>query len=208
MAGKVTFREHLNDGGWEAPVQMSPGDWKAIEEAAGALSAVERESIAKVCAQYRVLMQLEDAKAPDIRATLEALLKIPGDYVAARAMADCDSTTHALLEEVLYEMDGPAFSEKGLRAAKIHGAALLVLHRFPKSKGGAPKKGWRTSLANWVLNYASRHRLGNSISSFNGNSTPPVQLLMALLWVIDPNAPGDDSAAVKLLAEARKRVSA
>jgi hypothetical protein len=191
-----------------APVDISAGDWKAIEATTGPLSDVERKTVANLCAYYRTASQMEDPKAADVKNTLEALLKISSDVAAVRAMRACDDTTHALLQEALYEMDGPDLSVGELRAAKIHAAALLVKHRLPKGKGGAPKKWWRRKLAKWVLDYCAKHGLSTKVHSFEGNSTPPVVLLMALLGVVESASPQEDTAAVKILLKVMKQDSA
>lgn len=154
---------------------------------------------------------MEDATMADVRATLTAIVNAKGmaESELQRSMRDCDETTHALLQEALYDMDGPNRSEQTLRPAKIRAAAWLALSGLQKSRGGAPKKWWRRLLAGWVLGYCAKRELDSAISSSDENSTAPVRLLMTLLWIVSPGKPPEDnSVAVKLLLEARKQVSA
>lgn len=212
MTGRITFkngRHPSRDGGWVEPIEISAGDWKLLQEAAGDLTAADKEAIAYLCENYRDIAKDSSVGMPDIRATLTAMMGLSDEVELTQALANCDASSRALMDGALYSMDGAEFWRRNIRPSKIRAAAWLALQRLPLDRGGGRKKAWRRLVAEWALEFCGRKGLGDKAWTGLNGSTPAVQLLMALLWIIDPGKPPEDeSVAVKLLNEVKGKATA
>lgn len=200
MSSRNTYqdgRHASREGGIVTPLSISVGDWRAIEDAVGKVSDDDRIVLTDICEICRHIATLKRVTMGEIRKTLDDISRLSDDEKIITAMENCDELSRASIHAALHRMEG---ANQVLRPAKIRAAAWLASQNLPKNAGGAPIKGWRIILAEFVSDYCLKRGLGSTASSLNGVATPPVNLLMALIWIIDPDAPPEDSSVgAKLL---------